>query len=638
MYRLLLLFPFLIFQLIIQAQDKLPAFGKIDKADLEMKDCDFDPGAEAMVLFDVGEIEIKFIQFTGWVSESAYRVRIKVLKPGGVKRAEIKLRYYSKNRVQEIINVSGISFNLDQSGNIEETKLESKSVYYRSVDNENSEVSFAIPNVKAGTVFEYKYKYLRKSFSYIPTWYFQSQIPVKYSAYNLVIPEYFLFTVQATIRQQMEEQKKNQADNGKWYILRNIPGIKEEPYSAGTKDYTQRIEFKLSSINTPTFNQDFRTTWPKIIEELLEDEDFGKVLKKNLKGNSELYAQLVSIGSVKERIRTIYKYVQRNMQWDESHGIYSFTGIKDAWDKKSGSVTDINFILIRFLRDAGIDAMPLLVSTKDNGVINSFYPFLNQFKGVLAYVVNGDETYVMNAADKYNPFHLIPYDVLYTYALVVDKATGGIVKLENNNAADNNIFLTCSIGDDGKLSGQATVKSSDYARNIRLESVKKNQLKDRFEDNTGITIKADSLEILNEEDELLPLEQKISFSGSLQSSGDYYFLPYHVFTSLGKNPFISEERVTDIDFNFPKKYTVSGSWFLPDNLAADALPKNTKIILPDTSIVLTRMIQNEGNIISFRFVLDFRASGYAAESYPYIKEFFKQLYLILDERIVLKKK
>lgn len=638
MQKLILLFPFLIFQLVIQAQDKLPSFGKIDKEDLELKDCDFDPGAEAMVLFDVGEIEIKFIQFTGWVSESVYRIRVKVLKPSGVKRAEIKLRYYSKNRVQEITNVSGISFNLNQAGNIEETKLESKSVYYKSIDNENSEVSFAIPNVKAGTVFEYKYKYLRKSFSYIPTWYFQTRIPVRYSAYNLIIPEYFLFTVQATLRQQMQEQKKNQDDNSKWYILRNIPGIKEEPYSAGTKDYIQRIEFKLSSINTPTFNQDFRTTWPKIIEELLEDEDFGKALKKNLKGNSELYSQLVSIGSVKEKVRAIYKYVQRSMQWDESHGIYSFTGIKDAWDKKSGSVTDINFILIRFLRDAGIDAKPLLVSTKDNGIINSFYPFLNQFNGVLAYVVNGDETYVMNAADKYNPFYLIPYDVLFTNALVVDNSNGGMVKLENDIKADNNIFVTCSVGEDGKLSGQATVKSSDYARNIRMETFQKKQLKGSFEDNNGITVTTDSLEIINEEDELMPLEQKINFSGSLQSSGDYYFLPYHIFTSLGKNLFISETRVMDIDFNYPRRYVVSGSWFLPENLAADALPKNTKIILPDTSIVLTRMIQYEANIISFRFVLDFKASGYAAESYPYIKEFFKQLYLILDERIVLKKK
>ena len=60
--------------------------------------------------------------------------------------------------------------------------------------------------------------------------------------------------------------------------------------------------------------------------------------------------------------------------------------------------------------------------------------------------------------------------------------------------------------------------------------------------------------------------------------------------------------------------------------------------MPDTSITLTRMMQVEGNIISFRFTLDIKVTGYQAESYPYIKEFFKKMYSILDERIVLQKK
>jgi hypothetical protein len=50
------------------------------------------------------------------------------------------------------------------------------------------------------------------------------------------------------------------------------------------------------------------------------------------------------------------------------------------------------------------------------------------------------------------------------------------------------------------------------------------------------------------------------------------------------------------------------------------------------------MVQNDANIISFRFSIEFNASGYSAESYPYIKEFFKKMYEILDERIVIKKK
>ena len=36
----------------------IPAFGKVEKADLEMKECDFDKNAEAMVLFDKGESDI----------------------------------------------------------------------------------------------------------------------------------------------------------------------------------------------------------------------------------------------------------------------------------------------------------------------------------------------------------------------------------------------------------------------------------------------------------------------------------------------------------------------------------------------------------------------------------------------------
>ncbi|MBK8494915.1 MAG: hypothetical protein IPL50_07740 [Chitinophagaceae bacterium] len=41
----------------------------------------------------------------------------------------------------------------------------------------------------------------------------------------------------------------------------------------------------------------------------------------------------------------------------------------------------------------------------------------------------------------------------------------------------------------------------------------------------------------------------------------------------------------DIDFDYPKSYVVTGSYFLPDNYIVNALPKNTKMIMPDTSIV-----------------------------------------------------
>ena len=551
---------------------------------------------------------------------------------------EIKLSYYAKNGREGISNINGVSYNLDANGNIEESKLEIRNIYNKVIDKDFSEISFALPNVKKGTVFEYKYKMLRKSYSYIPTWNFQQSIPVRYSAYNVIIPEYFQFTLLVTKRQEMEKKASSGINDGTWYIMRNIKGLKDEPFSSGKVDYIQRIDFQLSNINAPGSYEEVRTTWAKIIAELQEDEDFGLALKKNLKGIDDIVASVIPMQKTGERIRAIYNYVQQNMQWNMGYGLYTDKGIKDAWDKKNGSISDINFILLNILKEAGIAAKPLLVSTKDHGAVSPIYPFLKRFNAVLAYVKDGDTEYVMNAADKYNPFNLVPYDVINTYALVVDKSVDAVIELKGKDKFTNNVFFTCSVESDGKVSGQATLKNSGYARNIRMSTFKKNKLKEMIEDNEGITIKIDSLSVKNDEDELLPLEQKVEFSGSMQEGGGYSFLPYNLFTGLGKNPFIEESRVMAIDFNFPKSYVVTGTYYLPDDYIVNELPKNTKLIMPDTSIILIRKMQQDGNIISFRLTYNLLYADYLVEGYPYIKEFFKKMYAILDERIVLKKK
>ncbi len=638
MKRIAIIIFFLFLNCTLHAQDKIAAFGKIDKADLEMQDCSFDPGAEAVILLDIGEIEFNYINNTGWVSESSYRMRIKVLKEKATRMGEIKLSYYAKNSREGISNISGVSYNLDANGNMEESKLEIRNIYNKVIDKDFSEISFALPNVKKGTVFEYKYKMHRKSYSYIPSWSFQQSIPVKYSAYNVIIPEYFQFTLLVTKRQEIEKKASTGINEGTWYIMRNIKGLKDEPFSSGKVDYIQRIDFQLSNIIAPGYNEEIRTTWAKIIAELQEDEDFGLALKKNLRGIDDIVASVMPMQKTGERIRAIYNYVQRNMQWNERYGLYTDKGIKDAWDKKNGSITDINFILINILKEAGIAAKPLLVSTKDHGAVSPIYPFLKRFNAVLAYVKDGDTEYVMNAADKYNPYNLVPYDVINTYALVVDKPVVAVMELKYTDKYTNNVFFTCSVETDGKISGQATLKSSGYARNIRMSTFKKNKLKEMIEDNEGITIKVDSLTVNNDEDELLPFVQKVEFSGNMQEGGGYSFLPYNLFTGLGKNPFIEENRVMAIDFNFPKSYVVTGTYYLPDDYIVNELPKNTKLIMPDTSNILTRKIQQDSNIISFRVTFDLLYADYIVEGYPYLKDFFNKMYAILNERIVLKKK
>lgn len=632
-----LVFFILFSTLSVTAQDKIPAFGTIDKADLQMKDCDFDPGAEAVYLLNIGEIQYAYLYNQGWLLEAEYRVRIKILKESALERANVKILYRNKNNLDDLSNLSGITYNLDNEGNIVQTKLEKKEKYKKNINNANATIGFAMPDVRVGSVIEYRYKISVKTGGYIPSWDFQENIPVRYSAYRVLPPGNFQFSVQTISRQPLK--KKDIKAAGTWYIMRNVPGFKKEPMSTAESNYLQRIEFELAKIDVPGYF--YESSWPAIIKQLMADEDFGGLLdNKNITIGDELAAALSGITAEKEKIRIIYNYVQSHMQWNDDYAISPDNSFAffEAWDKKQGSIADINFMLIKLLQKAGISARPLLVSTKENGAINVDYPFLNQFNAVMAYVKDGDMRYVMNAADKINPFDLVPDDVVYTNALLVDKEAGGLVGLHNSKKFQNDISSTITAEADGKISGTATLTSYNYARNIRMSLYKKSKLKELLEDNEGIKIQVDSMQLKNENDELKPLVQELQFSGNLESGGGYYFLPFTLFARLGKNPFIDENRLASIDFQYPKKYIMTGSCFLPDDFIVNDLPKNKKMLMPDSSIELTRMVQMENNIISFKFTLDFKVPAYIAESYPLIREFFKKMYAILDERIVLKKK
>ncbi|HEU5365136.1 MAG TPA: hypothetical protein VFU62_06370 [Hanamia sp.] len=107
---------------------------------------------------------------------------------------------------------------------------------------------------------------------------------------------------------------------------------------------------------------------------------------------------------------------------------------------------------------------------------------------------------------------------------------------------------------------------------------------------------------------------------------------------MEKNPFIADERKTDIDFNYPQSYTIIGKVTLPDDYEFDELPKSIKMLMADSSIIFQRLIQAGNGSIDFRISLDFLQSFYSVNAYPLLQEFYKKLFSTLNEQIVIKKK
>jgi len=90
-----------------------------------MIECDFDKNAEAMVLFDKGQLDY----IIGNGLDLIHHVRIKILNEKGKNQADIRLPYYSWKDDERIEDISAQVYNLDPSGNIVITKLDKKQVF-----------------------------------------------------------------------------------------------------------------------------------------------------------------------------------------------------------------------------------------------------------------------------------------------------------------------------------------------------------------------------------------------------------------------------------------------------------------------------------------------------------------------------
>ncbi|RYY60804.1 MAG: DUF3857 domain-containing protein [Chitinophagaceae bacterium] len=621
----------------------LPAFGKIEKSDLEMKKCDYDEKAEAFVLVDNGELTYLF----GSGIEMRRRVRIKILNDKGLEWANVKLRYISNQATQDITGIDAQTYNLDEAGNMVITKLEKKLIYEKKVDKRTSEKVFSFPGVKVGSIIEYKYK---QSGVGLIDWYFQRSIPVKYSRFSLDFPQEIEVNVSPYCSRDYTRKENNSGTRvEKSFSMSNVPAFRDEPYIINEDYYRDRLETKITAYQENGFRKNNIANWVQVIKFLMEDEDFGVQVKKNIPRTADLDLKLKGLPEPYDRMKAVYNYVQSNMQWNEYFGIWALDGVKSAWKDKKGTAGEINLILINLLKDAGLTVRPILVSTHANGVVNSmdagtyWSPGYYQFNKVLAYVDLDGKNYVLDATDKTTPIHLVPPSVLLTEALVIDKIETyewGWKTLFDVHPSRNVVVIRGLINESGKMNGEVSVSSFDYARLDKSVVAKagKEKYLEQFVTASNPGINIDEVNFENLDSDSLPLVQNFKFNQDLNTTGEYQYFSANILSGLEKNPFVADTRFSDVFFGTNQSYTIVGNFTLPEGYELDALPKNVRMIMSDTSISISRMCQVSQNVLMTRVQLEFKKPVYPATQYEEMQAFYKQLQELLNEQFVIRKK
>src|ERR1700744_3515519 len=107
MKKLLMAFTLSLLVTGIKAQDITPkyeAFGKVDKEDLELKECGFEKDANAEVLFDKGVVERGFLE---------RHVRIKIFNTAGFIYSNIRIVFVGYDKLGGVAGLKAQTINND---------------------------------------------------------------------------------------------------------------------------------------------------------------------------------------------------------------------------------------------------------------------------------------------------------------------------------------------------------------------------------------------------------------------------------------------------------------------------------------------------------------------------------------------
>lgn len=621
-------------------------FGKVDISDLEMKACDFEKDANAEILFNKGNLF--FDQEFNIILE--VHKRIKIFNDKGMKEAEIHIPFQGGNRLEFITGLQAQTINL-VDGKPEIIKLDKKLVYTKFIDKVRNEIAFTFPNVKAGSIIEYKYTWNTVSYANFPDWYFQQKIPVRYSEFDTAIPDYFTYRTQSRVYGPYVKDEVKDEARAKYNIdirnraMANIPSLPNEAYMSSYADNLQRLSFQLTNITSTDAGiyKSYSDTWGKVGGKLIEDVDFGGQLKRKLKDEELILTKAAALKTNGDKIAYIFGEVKNNMKWDGVDRWYTIDGTAKAWERKSGNSAEVNLILYHLLKQAGLEVYPMVVSTREHGKVLPTYTSLSQFNKAVVYVpLPNDKMYVLDATNKYNSFNDIPADLLNSSGLYIDKSEDvyDIVSLENEKPVNQTVFVTADIKTDGKIAGVASIRSAGYHRKNALEKYKTDGEKKYIEalqdGDNGLKITAVKMD--NMEIDSLPLLQNIDFSLELAGSDEnYIMLNPNLFSSLKNNPFLAEQRLSDIEFGYNRSFTIGGRYTMPAGYKIDAVPKSGGITMADKSITFNRLVQQQDNVISLRYTVEFKKPIYSKGDYADFREFMKVLYQMLNEQIILKK-
>lgn len=673
---------FLFFQNNLSAQDKLNVkFGKVKPEDFDIKSALIDSGTNAVVVADVGNSE-----FSANSSQLTFSLifkgkkRIKIINKNGFDAATITIPLYlsDNNNEEKLSGLEGYTYNLENN-QVVETKVDKSSVFTERHSKNWIYKKFTFPALKEGSIIEYTYQIQSAFFFNLQPWYFQGKYPVLWSQYDVAIPDFFKYVVLAqgyqpffindvnktqqsfSFTERTKDEKvsafdagsgsnlntfkiNGNIDNHRW-VMKDVPGLKEEMFTTTLRNSIAKIEFQLNQVAYPnSLPTNYLDSWEKLSKDLYDDEKFGLPISRANNWLDDDENRIVNtVTSKKEKAKKIYEYIRDNFAANNNNdGIYITTGLKDVFKNKAGTVTDINMLLIAMLKNQHIDVNPVILSTRDNGFTHEFYPLIYRYNYVIAKAVIDNEVIYLDASIPHLAFNKLPAKVYNGQAREITKGLAiPLYFMPDSIKQSSTTAVFIFNGEKGGVEGSFNhemgfYESLDFRSKMDKSSYEeyKKSLQQQYPEE--ISIDNLVLDSIKKPDMPVAVEYDMKLKAFDVEADIVYFNPM-MGEYLKKNPFVAAERFYPVEMPYTTDDMYTFSMEIPKGYKVDELPKSVKFSLNENEGMFEYLITNNGTEIQMRCRLNLNKATYLNEDYKSIRDFYSFVVQKESEQIVFKK-
>jgi len=622
-------------------------WGEVDIEDLKMINYSLDTTANEILLLNYSEVSRGFYEGNYGVFYD-YHYRIKIMEKSKYSGGEIELTSDSYNQVLE---VKGQTINYVDDG-IERVKVKEiledeqgvGSILYR----------FSFPEIKDGSVLEYKYRFFCSNPVLIESIYLQSMVPVVWGELRLfemhelkyqVIPlggkyEYFY-------KGKEEKEANSYHDGGTEYrwVMKNLPAVDYEDYTSSIDNSLARMAIQLHSYEFDGRKQYVFKDWSTFSKSYYDNEDVMPQVynPKNIKNLlKDLKKPLAEVESEKDKMIFIFNYIRDNMNWNGAYNIYITEDLKTAYKYRSGSSADINYMIIAALRRKGIKAYPILLSTRENGRLHKGYPLAKQFEHVIVQAEIGSEIYRFDGIFKSIPYNLMPYPDLNYYGLLIKDGNEEWVNM-SAELATKAVQVEMEITEEGKMIGTFEyVRDSYRAFQVRqdidelgIEKYTERYFSDVFPESKVTNLTFDYLE-----DDAKNLTENMDFyaENACQMAGDLMYFDLLMGLGFSESMFREQKRTQPVEMVYPLVDDYTFKMKIPEGYKAEELPSDLDISLPNGAAKYTFTIEEKDGYLLYNARLELIKVYYDVFEFKELKGFMDKVVEKQTSQVVLKKK